>query len=211
MLIRSPATSLKPPNPFILKQGTVIERLHNRKYLGNLFNPGLGSPTRFTPIDDARGMSVPTLYAADTLEAAIYETIFHDIPENINEKRVPKRLVTARAHSKLEVTRNLKLASLREADLRKWQITRNDLITTSPKFYISTVKWAEAIHHQFADIEGLIWTSYQCDPDSAYFFFGDRVLPGDLKIIAIRDGLIDPTFLSDVRRAGMRSGIKITL
>lgn len=76
MLIRSSPTSLKLPNPFIAKRGTVIERQHNCKNPGNLFNPSLGSSTRFAPVDDVRGMPVPVLYADDTLEAAIYETDF---------------------------------------------------------------------------------------------------------------------------------------
>ena len=211
MSIRKPPLTLANPNLHMLAKGTVIERVHSRNYAGDAFNPGLGGPTRFAPIDDVKGTTIPTLYAADTLEAAIYETIFHDVPAKARKKRVSKTLVTSRAHAQLEVRRDLKLASLREADLKKWRIKRNDLITTTPKLYVSTAEWAAAIHHRFPDIEGLAWTSNQCDPDTAYMFFGDRVSSSDFKIVAVRDGQADKTVLSDVREAGKRSGIRITV
>lgn len=211
MSIRKPPAQLQAPNSHVLSKGAVIERIHNRTRASDAFNPGLGAPTRFAPIDDASGNSTPTLYAAMTLEAAIYETIFHDIPVKAKRKRVPKSQVLKYAHARLEVLRDLKIASLRGPDLQKWRIKRNDLITTSPKLYPDTAKWAEAIHHQFPDIEGLLWTSNQCDPDTAYIFFGDRVTSADFRVLFTRDGQTDATVLSDVRNAGKRSGIIITV
>ncbi|MCY3628774.1 MAG: RES family NAD+ phosphorylase [Bacteroidota bacterium] len=211
MPVRNPPVRLDPPNPFTLEQGLVINRVHSRNYLGNSFNPGLGSPTRFSPIADVGGKLISTLYAAGTLEAAIYETIFHDILASTLRKRVSLQLVLSEAHSKLEVKRSIKLASLREPDLMKWRIQRSDLITTSPKFYASTAKWAEAIHRQFIDIEGLVWTSNQCDPEAVYLFFGDRVSSDDFRVTLTRDGRISSSFLEDVERVGERSGIEIVL
>ena len=211
MSIRKPPKSLITPNYIALGKGDVIERIHNRNYAGDAFNPGRGSATRFAPIKDSSGTNIPTLYAADTLEAAIFETIFHDVLAKTKKKRVSKVVVTARAHAQLEAKRDLKLASLRQADLIKWGIKRNDLITTTPKLYASSAEWSEAIHHQFSDVEGLVWTSNQCDPDTAYLFFGDRVDASDFKIIATRDGQTDASVLADVRQAGKRSGITITV
>ncbi len=211
MSIRKPPATLEQPNSRTLVKGAAIERIHNRNYAGDAFNPGLGGPTRFAPINDKSGATIPTLYAADTLEASIHETIFHDVPAKAKKKRVSETLVVSRAHARLEVLRDLQLASLREADLMKWRIRRNDLIAAAPKLYASTAEWAAAIHHRFPDIEGLVWTSNQCDPDAAYMFFGDRVASADFRIIATRDGQTDKTLLRDVRDAGKRSGIKITV
>ena len=59
--------------------------------------------------------------------------------------------------------------------------------------------------------ETLVWTSNRCDPDSAWLFFGDRVRPGDFRIVAARDGRRAPSFLFDVREAGRRAGITIVI
>ena len=172
--------------------------------------PAKGLP-RFATVHDVEGNCVPSLYAADTLEAATCETIFHDIPVTARRKTVPRTLIQSRTHGRLQVRRDLQLVSLRGPDLRRWRISRNSLITPSPSLYRDTARWAEAIHHQFPDVDGLLWTSSQCDPDTAYLFYGDRVAAGDLRIVQARDGLLDVTFLSDVRQAGQRSGISIAV
>ena len=211
MSLRAPSDELASPNIVVLGAGALVERVHDRRYGASGFNPCKGAPTRFAPIHDAEGNCVPSLYAADTLEAAIYETIFHDVPVQANPGTVPKTLVQSRAHSRLEVLRDLRLASLRGPDLRRWRVDRNSLIATSPALYPETARWACAIHCRFPEIEGLAWTSNRCDPDTAYLFFGDRVASADFRIARTRDGQNDATFLSDVRGAGHRSGIVITV
>ena len=211
MSVRRPPANLAGPNIATLKAGTSLERVHDRNYRANEFNPCKGAPTRFAPIRDLQGNCVPSLYAGDTVESAIYETIFHDIPVKARRKTVSRALVQGRAHGRLEVLRDLRLASLRGPDLKKWRVSRHSLITTSPKLYRDTARWAEAIHHQFPYVEGLVWTSNQCDPDTAYVFFGDRVAPRDFDVVRVRDGALDAGLLSDVRLAGRRIGITITV
>ena len=160
MSVRKPPANLAGPSvgTFVVtfEAGALLERIHDRNYRPNEFNPCNGAPPRFGPIQDLQGDCVPSLYAGDTLESAIYETIFHDIPAE-------------------------------------------------------AARWAEAIHHQYPEVEGLIWTSNQCDPDTAYLFFGDRVASTDFRVVRVRDGRLDAGFLSDVRQAGRRSGITITV
>ena len=211
MSIRRPPATLADPNVVSLKAGAIVHRVHGRNFAANDFNPCRGSPTRFAPVYDATGECVPSLYAADTLEAAIHETIFHDVPAAAKRKTVPRTLVQTRAHVRLEVLRDLRLAFLRGPDLRRWRIGRNSLIASSAKLFPETARWAGAIHHQFPEVHGLLWTSNQCDPDTAYLFFGDRVNPEDFSIKDTRDGLLDPSFLSDMRLAGLRCGITITV
>ncbi|MDE0332436.1 MAG: RES family NAD+ phosphorylase [Nitrospinae bacterium] len=211
MTIRKPQAKLADPNVVTLGAGAFVHRVHDRNYGGSAFNPCKGSPTRFAPVYDATDKCVPSLYAAGTLEAAIHETIFHDVPVTAKRKTVPRTLVQSRAHVQLEVLRDLRLASLRGPDLRRWRIARSSLIGASPELYPETARWASAIHHQFPEVHGLLWTSNQCDPDTAYLFFGDRVKPEDFRILNARDGMFDTTFLSDVRLAGLRCGITITV
>ena len=75
------------------------------------------------------------------------------------------------AHGTLVLRRDIRLASLREPDLAKWNISRSSLIGSSPKLYPQTAAWAKAVHDQFPEVEGLVWTN-QCDPDDACLFFG---------------------------------------
>ena len=209
--VPKPPSNLDNPNIFTLPAGTSLERVYRRNFRANVFNPCKGSPTRFAPIRDTKGDCVPSLYAASTLRAAIHETIFHDIPEGSSRKTVPKTHIEGRAHSQLEVVRDLELVSLRRPDLMRWKVKRDSLIGMPPRYYSDTARWAEAIHHQFPDVKGLLWTSNRCDPDTAYLFFGDRVTPSDFLVANKRDGESDETFLADVRNEGMRSDIVIVV
>ena len=49
-----------------------------------------------------------------------------------------------------------------------------ELIASEPIDYLDTARWAEAIHHQFVGVDGLIWMSRQRDRDQALILFGDR-------------------------------------
>ena len=211
MAIPKPAAALAAPNFFKLKRGTIVHRIHSAAFGATSFNPCAGQATRFAPIHDLKGACVSSVYAGSSLDAAIYETIFHDVPPKASFKTVPKQNVVICSHAELEVMRQLRLVQLRNPDLLKWHTRRKQLIDSSAKRYAQTAQWAEAIHHQFPQAEGLIWTSNQCDPDDAYLFFGDRVTPTDFKLTRGRNGVTDPSFLADVRSSGQRSGITITL
>lgn len=195
----------------VRQAGTRLHRVHAWNRLSNEFNPCRGNPTRFAPILDARGRCVPSLYAGSTFIAAAYETIFHDVPAKAKRKSVLSSRVMDCVHGTLELRCDIRLASLREPDLSKWHISRNSLIGSSPKLYPRTAAWAKAVHDQFPEVQGLVWTSNQCDPDDACLFFGDRVRTLDFRVVARRDGRREPLFLADVRRAGRRAGITIVI
>ena len=206
-----PPASLTAPTISTLKQGDTIHRVHQTTFASASFNPCGGQPTRFAPVQDTAGACVPSLYAGSTLPAAIHETIFHDIPAKAKLKTIPKQDVLIRSHSELQAMRDIELALLTNVTLGAWKIARKDLIESGAKLYVQTVQWAEAIHHQFPNVDGLVWTSRQCDPDLAYLFFGDRVQSSDFKTALTRDGATDKSFLKDVRDEGKHRGITITV
>ena len=207
----APPDDLEPPNVVVLALGAVLHRIHDRRLTGDAFNRCQGGPTRFAPIRDRHGRCVASLYAGSTLEAAVYETILHDIPvTGVEPRTVPQTQVDGRIHSVLSLQREIRLASLRAPDLRKWGVARSMLIAGQPTAYAQTASWAKAIHDRFVSIEGLVWTSNQCDPDDAVLFFGDRVAPTDIEVASTRDGRIDRSLQSDVREAGARGGILIS-
>lgn len=145
------------------------------------------------------------------MEAAIHETIFHDIPAGAGRATVPETLIRGRAHGRLEILRDLRLASLRAPDLRRWRIRRDEPIGAPPGLYPETARWAAAIHRSCPDVEGLVWTANRCDPESAWLSFGDRVAPVDFRVVAVRDGRADASLLADARAAGRRCGIAIVV
>jgi hypothetical protein len=72
----------RPPVPFdpataTLPAGHLLYRVLSATRTATDFNPGVGSPTRFGFFGKP---TVPIMYAADTEDAAIAETLLHDIP-----------------------------------------------------------------------------------------------------------------------------------
>ena len=208
-MILIPPADLPDPNLQVLEAGATLHRIHRRSRASDAFNPCQGGPTRFAPIVDEAGNCVPSLYAGSTFDAATYETLFHDIPVQRKRKILREFTVLASVHGVLETQRALHLAALRGPDLAKWNLSRNSLIGSSARLYRQTAAWAKAIHDQFREVEGLVWTSNRCDPDDAFLFFGDRMTGADFRIASVRDASSEPSFLADVRRAGQRAGIRI--
>ena len=206
----SPSSQLNSPNVIELAEGDVLHRIHKGAYQGNEFNPCKGGETRFAPIYDSSENCIPTLYASATIEAAIYESILHDVTLDSDVKSVPFSTVGAYQHSVLRVRRTLRVASLRAPDLLKWGVSQSALIRCSAAHYRTTARWASSIHDQFDDIDGLLWTSNLCDPDSAIVLFGDRVKSSDCTVTDSRD-ISDDSFLVDVGSAARRGGIVLTM
>ncbi|MFN3314163.1 MAG: RES family NAD+ phosphorylase [Hyphomonas sp.] len=204
------AGSLDKPNFETLQGGSILHRIHSSAFAGSSFNPCQGQPSRFAPITDLQGDCIPSLYAGGSVECAIFETIFHDVPVTPGRKSVREQEILMRSHSELIAQRDIILARLNAPDLLRWGLTLGNLITTSAAFYAETAAWAKAIHNQFPDAHGLTWTSNRCDPAKAYLFFGDRVCATDFSIVSSRDGASDKSLLADVRSACQRAGILIT-
>jgi hypothetical protein len=206
-----------PPIPFppfntrVLLAGMPLVRLHDPAFRGDDANPCRGGPTRFAPIFRPDGACVPTLYAAGTFEAAVFETVFHDVPHTAATKFVPLGKVTSRTISRLELQSDLLLASLNEPDLNRLGLTRADLIDTYPSAYGETARWAEAIHRADPTVAGLMWTSRRCDPDQAFVFFGDRLPPTAFQVTERVDIATSAGDLAQIRHFGHRAGIILTI
>ena len=131
------------------------------------FNPGVGAATRFgffgTPV-------VPIMYAADSEEAAIAETLLHDIP--VEGGNLPWDAYSGKALAVLEVTSDLRLAAMHGMKLRQHGVGPEDVTSSPASTYPSTVKWAEAAHG--CGVDGMVWMSRLCNSAKAYVFFGDR-------------------------------------
>ena len=175
-----PATVPVPPadlhvSPTQWPRGKPIHRIHLARYAADGFNPGRKGDARFSPIVDATGAVIPTLYGGSTFDCAAMETVFHDVPYAPGFKSYDKRKLDGQIHSVLIPTNDLVLADLSNVALRKLGVPRARLIDTEKDCHSQTRKWAEAIHTRVAGIQGLCWTSRQDDRAQAIVLFGDRI------------------------------------
>ncbi|MEZ0343122.1 RES family NAD+ phosphorylase [Mycobacterium sp. pV006] len=163
-----------PPKPFtprttVLESGARLYRVFTaaKGRSATTFNPGFGSPSRFAFFGTP---TVPVLYAAATQEAAIAETLLHDVP--VSGGILPYDAYARTVMARLEVARPLTIGVLHGLGLRTLKVTAGDLTASGADTYHDTVRWAEAAHD--SGLDGLVWMSRLCNDAKSYVFFGDR-------------------------------------
>lgn len=166
----------------ILKSGSRIFRIHPPKYRADEFNPGFGK-ARFSPIADTHGQQIPTIYGGTSIELALMETVFHDIPFTPDNKQYDTNNLEKAVLSELTNSADLKLVKLSGPASRKLGITESDLIHSFADCYPQTRLWAEAIYAQHPDAQGLIWKSRQHTDHDVFMFFGHRVNSSDFTVL----------------------------
>ena len=202
----------KPPTAFAthvtdLPVGAVLWRIHAEKLAGDAFNPGFGS-SRFAPIGPVR-KRVPTAYAADGFEAAVYETIFHDLDPAQSFKTFPLSKLADVRCSVLRVASPLALRSFLAPDLMKLGIARNQLIDTPASEFSDTRRWSAALHRKDAATHGMVWESRAYPSSLAVMFFGDRVPPGALSVVSAVRVDADPSLAARFKALADRSGVAL--
>lgn len=163
-----------PPKPFTPKTatlgaGTQLYRVFTaaEDRSATTFNPGFGAPTRFAFFGTP---AVPVLYASATEEAAVAETLLHDIP--VSGGILPYDRYARTVMARLHVARPIKVGVLHGLGLRQLTVTAGELTAGGADTYPDTVTWAQAAHDFGCD--GLVWMSRLCNDAKAYVFFGDR-------------------------------------
>ncbi|WP_286914677.1 MULTISPECIES: RES family NAD+ phosphorylase [unclassified Pseudomonas] len=191
-----------------LPAGTLLHRIHSNRYGPAQYNlSGMGN-ARFSPIRDATGQVIPTLYAGTTFHCAAMETLFHDIPYAPGFKAVQQRRYAGNLHSQVVPGRDLQLVDLSSKALRLLGVPRSQLIDTEAERYPYTRQWAEAIHAFAPQAHGLRWISRQDDEALAIVLFGDRLADADLQSLApSRDVLNDPAAFADLLDLAERIGV----
>ena len=187
------------PTPFagldlsmiILPVDSILHRVHLAHYGATAFNPGMHGNARFSPIRNAEGQPIPTLYAGATLACALMETVFHDVPHVPGFKSLDRARFIRQVHSTLRLRQPLQLVDLASIPLRRLGISRRQLIDTEKDTYPLTRRWAEAIHMQCPSAQGLSWISRQDDSARALVLFGDRIEAGALVQSGASSPLLD--------------------
>lgn len=179
-MVRSVPGNPIEPLEFTLGAGTELFRVFsNQRTSPAEFNPGYGSPTRFAFFGDP---VVPTLYAAQTEEAAICETILHDVPPGPGTILFDD--IKDKVCAQIKPNRDLELASFMGDGLRKIGTDAHQLTGTMASEYSRTVLWAEAAHQ--AGFDGIVWMSNRRNTDQAFVFFGDKVSEPDFTVVPHR-------------------------
>ena len=202
----------KPPATFPthvtdLPVGTVLWRIHDASLAGNTFNPGFGF-SRFAPIGP-KAKRVPTAYAADGFEAAVYETIFHDLDPAQPFKTYPLGKLADVRCSALRVANPLALRSFLTPDLMKLGIARSQLIDTPAREFPDTRRWSTALHRKDSVTHGMVWESRPYPSSLAMMFFGDRVPPGALSVVSTVRIDADPSLALRFKALADRSGVTL--
>lgn len=183
-------------------------RCHDVRFGASEFNPGVGKG-RFHPFRDLGGRPVPTLYAADSLDGALSETIFHDVPARGPEKTVRRLSLLSSVLSTLAAVRDLTLVRLHGYGLLKIGVSRSELIESRAVAYGRTVAWARALHACDHRIDGLVWVSRQHDDAYAMVLFGDRVDRQDLRVVEPPLPLYMGSGYQAVQSAAEKAGITV--
>jgi hypothetical protein len=194
-------------------RGAQMVRVFNPRFLPNEFNPGRGAAIakgRFHFFADTRGGVVPVLYAASMDDAAMSETIFHDVPvqgatRSLDESRLKQASIVT-----LRPERDLNLVQLHGFGLRRLQLQPGDLTSTEASEYPQTVRWAHTLHRSFPQADGLVWMSRQFNSAKALILFGDRVQSAELSVADTPVPLYAGPGRTLVEEAANRAGIIIT-
>lgn len=132
-----PLPSSIRPLLFTWERNRPLLRCHNTRFTPNEFNPGQGLG-RFHPFADPLGRVVSTLYAAEDLEGALSETVFHGVPVRGLGKGTRKATLNPLVVSTLVCDRDLRLVQLFGLGLRRLGFTRLRLIEASKRQYVRT-------------------------------------------------------------------------
>jgi hypothetical protein len=152
---------------------------------------------------------VPTLYAADSLEGALSETLFHNVPVRGPYKRVAKFVLQPMVASTLACDRDLTLVQIYGLGLSRLGVSRAELIETAPEHYGRTAAWAQALHASNGRIDGLVWVSRQNDATQVLLLFGDRIERAALQVIEAPKPLYFSPGLDEVQRLADQADITI--
>lgn len=189
---------------------TLLHRIHHGNFGATQFNDTTRGDARFSPIKDANGAVIPTLYAGETFECAAMETVFHEVPFEPGLKSQQQSLMEGNLYSQLRVCDDLRLIDLSSKALRQLGVQRRHLIDTDSEDYPYTRQWAQIIHAQAPDIQGLQWVSRQDDKAFAIVLFGDRINPASL--VLQEDGrslLADPHTFEAILELAQKIGVEL--
>jgi RES domain len=175
-----------------LPAGSAIVRVHHRRFGPTDFNT-----PRALPLGDP---VVPTLYAARDDHTALVESLFDDVPLS-GSRQLARAAVAERVLSRLETARDLRLITVRD----------RGLIEAPASGHRSTSDWAQALHDDAPEADGMIWMARRVADRPAMVLFGDRITADGLHVTSASLPLWHGAGLELVEEAAMRADIALLL
>jgi len=186
-------TNVMPPLAYtgapaltVLPARTVLFRVHRAALPADAFNDkprhryyGGG---RFDATDDDH---YPYLYAGESIEVAVAETLLRDLPlSHTGIRQLPLAAIQGRRISAVITTTDLTMVSLRTAvDLAA--VCQDSWLTTcDPCCYAQSRHWAHWIRARAPAAAGFTWMSRREPTQQAFILFGDRTPPGPITTTA---------------------------
>jgi hypothetical protein len=172
----SPALRTVPPGTWWR-----VHRMSPRtgQFAPQAFNTTGRSHARFSPLRVGRRV-VPTLYAAQTLEGALMETVLHDVPfpseGHIHD--LQRDLQSDLHASPITLTAPLQLVDLSKLGLQRMGLRVSQLFETDACDYARTQAWARWLHATRPQAQGLFWMCARQPECAGLMLFGDRVAAG---------------------------------
>lgn len=164
-----------------------FHRVYDTTWGHDEFNPGAGD-TRFAPVATGGG-TVPHLDGGASDAVVLLESVFHDVHHDQGDRIVWLRDLVEQAIVELDPPRPLRLVDLRDPELARLGLRRDQLVSTHAEHYPCTREWSGWVHARRlgrSRPDGLVWHSRQAelvDPTveltpperEVFLLFGDRV------------------------------------
>jgi hypothetical protein len=195
--VRPPAHFGGAPHVDTIPLGTTLFRVHLKQYDGHDFNPAsshryYGGGRFDATADDA----YPFMYAGQTVDVAVAETLLRDlVPNDVGIRQLPRPKIAGRRISSIEITVDLEVVSLRSAqDLGA--VAQDTWLTMSdPRDYAQSRHWGHWIRSVAPAASGYVWKSKRDPVLDSFVLFGDRTPAG--AIVTSHDPSVPPGALSD--------------
>lgn len=181
-------------------------RIYSSDFNPNEFNRSKNGNARFSPIFDATGEVIPTLYIASTPAIALMETVLHDIPLPSSGYilTMPSIENDSRRVACLVNTEPLTVADFSALGLRRIGLKKADIIDSEKPHYPLSRSLAEQIYQTMPTVQGIQWTSRQDDSGTVLVLFESRVNNSTLSIWhrdqSIQDGIMFEELLGLLER-----------
>lgn len=160
---------IQPINP-----KAVWYRIHRAIHEATAFNATAAGNARFSPIRDAAGAIVPTIYAGEDVKTALMESVLHDVPSPSHGYIYAPAPPEDRVLSTIQLSAKIFLADLTALGLRRIGLRSSDVIDGDKPTYPTTRAFAEELHAARTDVAGVVWDSRQTKK-KAIVLFGDRL------------------------------------
>jgi hypothetical protein len=166
--------------------GTVLFRIHPVDCPAELFSSTLShryyGGGRFDATDDD---CYPFLYAGQSIEVAIAETLLRDLPpDGAGVPQMPRARIRGRRISAVSTTADLELVSLRSAADLTAVCQDTWLTSCGPQYYAQSRHWAHWIRSHAPAAAGYVWMSHREPTQEAFVLFGDRMPAGAIVTFA---------------------------